>query len=918
MGFTSENKPEKQITMGILAHVDAGKTTLSEGILYTCKAIRKLGRVDHQDAFLDTNTLERNRGITIFSKQAECTLGEFGITLLDTPGHVDFSAEMERTLQVLDYGILVISGADGVQGHTETLWRLLSRYQIPVFLFINKMDQPGTDRETLLVELKEKLDTNCVDFSADQTSEDWKEQVAVCDEQVMEAYLEGEEISRVQIQKMIWERKLFPCYFGSALKLTGVKEFLEDLKLRIRESSYPESFGAKIYKITRDSQGERLSHMKITGGALKVKSVLSNGKPGESGEDIWQEKVNQIRIYSGEKYTMVSEVKAGTVCAVTGLTATYPGQGLGSEQASDMPVLEPVLSYRIGLPEEVNGHQALLQLRQLEEEEPLLHIVWNGTLGEIYAQVMGEVQIEILKSLIKERFGMTVTFDEGNIVYKETILEPVEGVGHFEPLRHYAEVHLLLEPGETGSGLIFAADCSEDVLDRNWQRLILTHLEEREHKGVLIGAPITDMKITLLTGRAHIKHTEGGDFRQATYRAVRQGLRKAKSQLLEPYYEFRLEVPSEQVGRSMTDIQKMLGEFDPPKTEGEMTVLTGSAPVVTMRDYQKEVISYTSGRGRLSCTLKGYYPCHNQEEVVEAVGYDPEADLENPTGSVFCAQGAGFVVNWDQVEDYMHVESGWNAPAGQETKPEKPVTAKNWKEENEKYLATEKELEEIFERTYGPIRKLGEEPPAGRSVKGWKKSRRDPLEGYGKSTSDYKQKKTPDGEKEYLLVDGYNIIFAWEDLKELAAVNIDGAREKLMDILCNYQGFKKSTLILVFDAYKVKGNPGSVETYHNIHVVYTKEAETADQYIEKTVHEIGRKYRVTVATSDQLEQVIILGQGGQRMSARELLEDVIEVSHQIRETARQKSSSEKNYLFDHLDEETATRMERIRLGEEEV
>ena len=918
MGFTSENKPEKQITMGILAHVDAGKTTLSEGILYTCKAIRKLGRVDHQDAFLDTNTLERNRGITIFSKQAECTLGEFGITLLDTPGHVDFSAEMERTLQVLDYGILVISGADGVQGHTETLWRLLSRYQIPVFLFINKMDQPGTDRETLLVELKEKLDTNCVDFSADQTSEDWKEQVAVCDEQVMEAYLEGEEISRVQIQKMIWERKLFPCYFGSALKLTGVKEFLEDLKLRIRESSYPESFGAKIYKITRDSQGERHSHMKITGGALKVKSVLSNGKPGESGEDIWQEKVNQIRIYSGEKYTMVSEVKAGTVCAVTGLTATYPGQGLGSEQASDMPVLEPVLSYRIGLQEEVNGHQALLQLRQLEEEEPLLHIVWNGTLGEIYAQVMGEVQIEILKSLIKERFGMTVTFDEGNIVYKETILEPVEGVGHFEPLRHYAEVHLLLEPGETGSGLIFAADCSEDVLDRNWQRLILTHLEEREHKGVLIGAPITDMKITLLTGRAHIKHTEGGDFRQATYRAVRQGLRKAKSQLLEPYYEFRLEVPSEQVGRSMTDIQKMLGEFDPPKTEGEMTVLTGSAPVVTMRDYQKEVISYTSGRGRLSCTLKGYYPCHNQEEVVEAVGYDPEADLENPTGSVFCAHGAGFVVNWDQVEDYMHVESGWNAPAGQETKPEKPVTAKNWKEENEKYLATEKELEEIFERTYGPIRKLGEEPPAGRSVKGWKKSRRDPLEGYGKSTSDYKQKKTPDGEKEYLLVDGYNIIFAWEDLKELAAVNIDGAREKLMDILCNYQGFKKSTLILVFDAYKVKGNPGSVETYHNIHVVYTKEAETADQYIEKTVHEIGRKYRVTVATSDQLEQVIILGQGGQRMSARELLEDVIEVSHQIRETARQKSSSEKNYLFDHLDEETATRMERIRLGEEEV
>lgn len=918
MAATSENKPKQYISVGILAHVDAGKTTLSEGILYLTGQIRKLGRVDHGDAFLDTYTLERSRGITIFSKQANFVLGDKQMTLLDTPGHVDFSAEMERTLQVLDYAILVVSGADGVQGHTETLWRLLSRYQIPVFLFINKMDQPGTDREALLAEVKEKLDANCVEFSADQTDEEWKEQVAVCDEQVMEAYLEGEEISREQIRQMIRERKLFPCYFGSALKMTGVEEFLDDLKLRIRETSYPETFGAKIYKITRDNQGERLTHMKITGGTLKVKSVLSNGRPGETGEGIWQEKVNQIRIYSGEKYTMVSEVKAGTVCAVTGLTATYPGQGLGSEQASDMPVLEPVLSYRIGLPTEVNVHQALLQLRQLEEEEPLLHIVWNETLGEIYAQVMGEVQIEILKSLIKERFGMAVTFDEGNIVYKETILEPVEGVGHFEPLRHYAEVHLLLEPGETGSGLIFAADCSEDVLDRNWQRLILTHLEEREHKGVLIGAPITDMKITLLTGRAHIKHTEGGDFRQATYRAVRQGLRKAKSQLLEPYYEFRLEVPSEQVGRSMTDIQKMLGEFDPPKTEGEMTVLTGSAPVVTMRDYQKEVISYTSGRGRLSCTLKGYYPCHNQEEVVEAVGYDPEADLENPTGSVFCAHGAGFVVNWDQVEDYMHVESGWNAPAGQETKPEKPVTAKNWKEENEKYLATEKELEEIFERTYGPIRKLGEEPPAGRSVKGWKKSRRDPLEGYGKSSSDYKQKKTPDGEKEYLLVDGYNIIFAWEDLKELAAVNIDGARERLMDILCNYQGFKKSTLILVFDAYKVKGNPGSVETYHNIHVVYTKEVETADQYIEKTVHEIGRKYRVTVATSDQLEQVIILGQGGQRMSARELLEDVIEVSHQIRETARQKRSSDKNYLFDHLDEETAARMERIRLGEEEV
>ena len=714
---------------------------------------------------------------------------------------------------------------------------------------------------------------------------------------------------------MIADRLVFPCYFGSALKMQGIEEFLNGFVDWTEPVQYPVEFSAKVYKISRDEQGNRLTHLKVTGGILKVKDLLCTKT---EGEDETLEKVNQIRIYSGEKYEVRQEVQAGEVCAVTGLQETYPGQGLGEEAETLPPILEPVLTCQVCLPEGCDPAVMLPKLKQLEEEQPELHIIWDEQLQEIQAQIMGEIQTEILQSVIAERFGVDVTFGSSHIVYKETIANTVEGVGHFEPLRHYAEVHLLLEPGETGSGLTFATDCSEDVLDRNWQRLILTHLEEREHKGVLLGAPITDMKITLLTGRAHIKHTEGGDFRQATYRAVRQGLRKAKSQLQEPYYEFRLEVPSEQVGRSMTDIQKMLGEFDPPKTEGEMTVLTGSAPVVTMRDYQKEVISYTSGRGRFSCTLKGYYPCHNQEEVVEAVGYDPEADLENPTGSVFCAHGAGFVVNWDQVEEYMHVESGWNAPAGQETKSEKPVTAKNWKEENEKYLATEKELEEIFERTYGPIRKLGEEPPAGRSVKGWKKSRRDPLEGYGKSSSAYKQKKTPDGEKEYLLVDGYNIIFAWEDLKELAAVNIDGAREKLMDILCNYQGFKKSTLILVFDAYKVKGNPGSVETYHNIHVVYTKEAETADQYIEKTVHEIGRKYRVTVATSDQLEQVIILGQGGQRMSARELLEDVIEVSHQIRETARQKSSSEKNYLFDHLDEETATRMERIRLGEEEV
>ena len=913
MAATSENKPKQYISVGILAHVDAGKTTLSEGILYLTGQIRKLGRVDHGDAFLDTYTLERSRGITIFSKQANFALGDKQVTLLDTPGHVDFSADMERTLQVLDYAILVVSGADGVQGHTRTLWNLLARYQVPTFIFINKMDQDGTDRQDRLAELKRKLSGECVDFT--EAGEEFLEELSMCDETVMESYLENGEITTDQIQTLIRERKVFPCYFGSALKLEGVQELLDGLEKYmdgpVSGTHAEEAFGAKVYKISRDSQGSRLTHMKITNGVLKVKEILEY----MAEEEPLQEKVNQIRIYSGDKYEMVQEAEKGCICAVTGLTRTYPGQGLGMQQSSSAPILEPVLNYRVELPEGCDVHRMLQNFRQLEEEDPMLRVVWNEEAGEIQVQLMGEVQTEILQSLVKERFDVDISFGSGNIVYKETIKNTVEGVGHFEPLRHYAEVHLILEPGEPGSGISIDTICSEDVLDRNWQRLILTHLEEREHKGVLIGAPITDMKITLLTGRAHIKHTEGGDFR---HRAVRQGLRKAKSQLLEPYYEFRLEVPSEQVGRSMTDIQKMLGEFDPPKTEGEMTVLTGSAPVVTMRDYQKEVISYTSGRGRLSCTLKGYYPCHNQEEVVEAVGYDPEADLENPTGSVFCAHGAGFVVNWDQVEDYMHVESGWNAPAGQETKPEKPVTAKNWKEENEKYLATEKELEEIFERTYGPIRKLGEEPPAGRSVKGWKKSRRDPLEGYGKSSSDYKQKKTPDGEKEYLLVDGYNIIFAWEDLKELAAVNIDGARERLMDILCNYQGFKKSTLILVFDAYKVKGNPGSVETYHNIHVVYTKEAETADQYIEKTVHEIGRKYRVTVATSDQLEQVIILGQGGQRMSARELLEDVIEVSHQIRETARQKRSSDKNYLFDHLDEETAARMERIRLGEEEV
>lgn len=914
MNNTSKNKPEKYICAGIVAHVDAGKTTLSESILYTSGAIRKMGRVDHGDAFLDTYELERSRGITIFSKQALFSLGDAQITLLDTPGHVDFSAEMERTLQVLDYAILLISGADGVQGHTLTLWKLLKRYQIPTFLFVNKMDQPGTDEKALMEELKKRLDGNCVDFSGDRDTQEWQEQLAMCDEILLERYLEEGSVEEGEISRLINERKLFLCFFGSALKMTGVQEFLQGLEKYIEMPEYPREFGAKVFKIARDSQGNRLTYMKITGGSLKVKTVLRGQKDGEDRE----EKVDQIRIYSGEKYEMVNEAFAGMVCAVTGLTFTYPGQGLGREAASDMPLLEPVLTYQIQLPPECDVHKMLLNLRQLEEEEPLLHIVWNEELGEIHAQVMGEVQIEILKSLIKERFGVVVDFGSGNIVYKETIKTPVEGVGHFEPLRHYAEVHLLLEPGEPGSGMQFYTDCSEDELDKNWQRLILTHLEEKEHRGVLTGSPITDMRITLVAGRAHLKHTEGGDFRQATYRAVRQGLRKAESALLEPYYDFRLEVPADMIGRGMADIQRMCGEFQPPQIEGETAVLTGSAPVVTMRDYQNEVISYSRGMGRLFCTLKGYFPCHNQEEVVQAFCYDPEADLENPTGSVFCAHGAGFVVNWDQVEEYMHVESGLLLePVERQPEPVE-VRKKTWKEERDAYQATEKELEEIFTRTYGPIRsRVGEEDLPRRSVKGWKRSHARMDNTSSSYVGRTKNRNTPP-EKEYLLVDGYNIIFAWEDLKDLADANIDAARDKLTDMLCNYQGYKKCTLILVFDAYKVKGNPGSVQKYHNIHVVYTKEAETADQYIEKTVHEIGRKNHVTVATSDRLEQVIILGQGGTRMSARELREDMELVAGQIREETGKRQMSDKNYLFDGLDQDAAEYIEAVRLGKKET
>ena len=860
-----------KLTIGILAHVDAGKTTLAESILYLTGSIRKLGRVDHQDAFLDTYELERERGITIFSKQAEFRLGEREVTLLDTPGHVDFSAEMERTLQVLDYAILVISGADGVQGHVQTLWRLLKQYEIPVFLFINKMDQPDTNEKALMEELTKRLDEKCINFSGGLETEEAKENIAVCDEAVLEHYLESGEIEREEIINLIAKRKVFPCYFGSALKIQGVEEFLRGIETFTRECAYPEEFGARVFKIARDAQGNRLTYLKITGGSLKVKMLLSNEKEaGEGKEELWEEKAEQIRIYSGNSFEAVKEAKAGSVCAVTGLSYTYCGQGLGIEAHTFLPVLEPVLTYKIELPEDCNVHSMLIKLKELEEEEPQLHIVWDERLQEIHAQVMGEVQIEILKRMIWERYQTEVEFGSGKIVYKETIEDCVEGVGHFEPLRHYAEVHLKLEPAERGTGLHFFADCSEDLLDRNWQRLVLTHLEERMHKGVLTGSEITDMRITLVSGRAHLKHTEGGDFRQATYRALRQGLKKAKSVLLEPVYEFRLELPSDKVGRAMADIQKMYGEFQLSDSEGEYSVVTGFAPVSLMRDYQKEVMAYTSGHGRLFCTLKGYMPCHNADEVIEEMNYDSESDLENPTGSVFCAHGAGFIVPWYEVEDYMHLEL--QTPTPKQVEEELPMPKRTPKEA-EAYLKegvqNEEELRAIFERTYGAVK---------RERQGWERvSKRNPNRNpsvRSSETENTRKEKKREPIKEYLLVDGYNIIFAWEDLNELSKINIESARNKLMDRLSNYQGYKKMTLILVFDAYKVKGNPGSVMKYHNIYVVYTKEAETADQYIEKTVHEIGRKYQVTVATSDALEQVIILGQGGNRLSAANLLEEV--------------------------------------------
>ena len=886
----------ENIVMGILAHVDAGKTTLSEGMLYLSGTVRKLGRVDHKDAFLDTYSLERDRGITIFSKQAVFSLGNRRINLLDTPGHVDFSAEMERTLQVLDYAVLVISGADGVQGHTETLWKLLKLYEIPTFIFINKMDQPGTDRESLLTELKERLDEGCIVFGKGKNVESLEE-IAMTDEAVLDYFMEHETVRNEDICRLIRERKIFPCYFGSALKLDGVQELLAGFEEYMKPFDGKKEFGARVFKISRDDKGERLTFLKVTGGKLVVKMPINK-----------EEKINQIRIYSGAKYEAVNEVEAGGVCAVTGLSSSYIGQGLGVEKGTAAPFLEPVLTYQMILPEGADTTKVLRELKQLEEEEPLLNIVWNPALEEIHVQLMGEVQTEILKTMIAERFHLDVEFGTGKIVYKETIKSPVVGVGHYEPLRHYAEVHLKMEPLEAGSGLVFDTDCSEDVLDRNWQRLILTHLQEREHPGVLTGAPITDMKITIVAGRAHLKHTEGGDFRQATYRAVRQGLKSAESVLLEPWYSFVLEVPSEQVGRAMSDIGQMNGSFEGPEAEDKqgMVRLTGTAPASEMRDYQREVWAYTKGRGRITLTLKGYEPCHNAEEVIEEIGYDSERDVDNPTGSVFCVHGAGFLVKWDEVPEYMHIKEDFLAEKpGIEQDEMMAVQMGNHCNYSGGYSSSyddDPELLTIMEREFGS-----------------KQKERERYSSYRKQTVSTPVLHTTvikenEPKKEYLLVDGYNIIFAWEELNELAKASIDAARNKLMDILSNYQGFIGCTLILVFDAYKVKGNQGEVQKYHNIYVVYTKEAEIADQYIEKTTHEIGRKYKVTVATSDALEQVIVMGQGAYRISARDFYEEVERTEKQIREINERERGEKRNYLLDYARKEDAREMEKVRLG----
>ena len=918
----------ERTNIGILAHVDAGKTTLAESILFNCGSIRRAGRVDHGDAFLDTYELEKARGITIFSKMAQLSLGERPFTLLDTPGHADFSAEMERVLQVLDCAVLVISGADGIQGHDMMLWQLLRRYRIPVFLFVNKMDQPGTDREGLLAAIQDKLDKRCIfmegstsgeaastESSVCSLSEAALEEIALCDEQVLEQYLESGKITKEQIRNMIMNRKLFPCYFGSALKNEGVAALLDGLAGFLPLKEYPEEFGARVFKIARDASGNRLTYMKVTGGSVKirqsVRGVYAPFLREEMDDALWEEKADRLLIISGASARNVQEVSAGSVCAVMGLEHTYAGQGLGTENEGDEPFLEPVLTYALILPDGCDLHHTFRKLQALEEEVPELHLAWDETAREIRARVMGEVQLEVLQHLIMERLQLQVRFGPGRITYKETIAAPVEGVGHFEPLRHYAEVHLLMEPGEEGSGLVFSSSVSTDDLSLNWQRLILTHLEEKEHKGVLTGSRITDMKITVAAGKAHPKHTEGGDFRQATYRAVRQGLMRAQSILLEPYFSFRLEIPSRYTGRAMTDIGQMYGTVQGPEQEGEISILTGTAPVSCMQNYQADVNAYTRGEGRLFCSVAGYRPCHNADEVIAEKGYSPEADIRNTPDSVFCSHGAGMVIPWDQVEEYMHLPSVL-APDDKERKygrrEDSPDSARaggpdlfgSRGRSIPADIQDDDELMEIFERTFGSIRQ---------QRAGWKKSTRTFGSSGGGSTS-----KKSEPRPQYLLVDGYNIIFAWDDLKDLAKVSLDAARGKLLDILANYQGYRKMTLIVVFDAYKVQGGVGETFRYHNIHVVYTRESETADSYIEKTAHAIAKESDVTVATSDAAEQIIIWGSGARRLSARELRDEIRETCREIQELYLKVHPGGKVYLFDHLSEDLSSFLEDVRLG----
>ena len=870
----------KRLVIGILAHVDSGKTTLAEAMLYRAGVLRKLGRVDHRDAFLDTDAMERARGITIFAKQAvldlpadAAGLEETRLTLLDTPGHVDFSAEAERTLQVLDYAILVVSGTDGVQAHTQTLWNLLARYRVPTFVFVNKMDLPGADRAVRLRELRGRFGDGCVDFGPDAEA-DRAEALAMASETLMAEVLADGAPREADVITAIARREVFPCLFGAALRLDGVDDLLAALRRYTRQPEAAGAFGARVFKIASDDAGARLTYLKVTDGSLPVKATVT---AREDARAPFAEKADQLRVYSGSKFRLTSEALPGDVVAVTGLTATYPGQGLGVQPDAAAPVLEPVLTYRLLLPEGGDPHTALRALRQLEQEDPQLHVVWQEALGEIHLQLMGEVQLEILQNLLTTRFGIEAGFDEGGILYKETLTAPVEGFGHYEPLRHYAEVHLLLEPAPRGSGIQLAAACRPDTLDGNWQRLILTHLAERTHPGVLTGAPLTDVKITLTAGRAHLKHTEGGDFRQATYRAVRQGLRTAARDghvaLLEPWYNVRLELPAANLGRAMNDLQRMGGQTEPPAQQGDLAVLAGRAPVSELRGYAREVAAYTRGEGRLICTPAGYAPCHNAEAVIAAAGYDPDADTENPADSVFCSHGAGTVIRWDEAPARAHVASGLgrSAPGADDT-----AAGETRRRRADAYRGTleqDKELLAIFERTYGPVRRQNPNQSADLAAR----------RALGSAPKTARQAAAQPAGPEYLLVDGYNVIFAWDSLRRLAENDLDIARRRLQDTLCNYAGYRRCTVILVFDAYKVKGGVGSVERYHNIHVVYTREAETADMYIEKTTHELGRKHRVRVVSSDGAEQIIILGSGGLRVSARAFEKEVAAVEAEIRE-----------------------------------